>query len=387
MAAIFSEPTSTRELNVTDVLLNSTQKTDPSDCMVLTFEEFIPWDNPDNLISAETVVILRRISESLSVPLFLFGGPANLINMAVFYKQGLKERINVCLFSLSLSDFLYLTIIVFLHGEQIYKQFITEEAYGVVFRFIANHNMIGFYGLTWVSEVISAIIACERCFCIMQPLRSQTVLSTSTTTIIIVLVNVMVVGLYFVVGARYRIVCAYDPTTNRDVWIVASSKFFLDNQNVIGFFDSYVYGIAIPMVSIVVVVVTTTLTLLKLRQAAAWRAGTSSSGIVSAREVALTMMLVYNSIFFTVCVSPIALFRVVWPFIPEINPGRRHHNMFFAGLWVLDAMSYINATFNIVVYYSMGSRYRQTFWQLLGKANKKDHNRKNCSDVENWWKF
>ncbi|XP_076461500.1 uncharacterized protein LOC143293991 [Babylonia areolata] len=113
--------------------------------------------------------------------------------------------------------------------------------------------------------------------------------------------------------------------------------------------------------------------------AAAWRAGTSSSGTVSAREVALTMMLVYNSIFFTVCVSPIALFRVVWPFIPEINPGRRHHNMFFAGLWVLDAMSYINATFNIVVYYSMGSRYRQTFWQLLGKANKKDHNRKKQS--------
>ena len=40
--------------------------------------------------------------------LFLIGGPANVINMAVFYRQGLKERINVCVFALSLVDFLYL---------------------------------------------------------------------------------------------------------------------------------------------------------------------------------------------------------------------------------------------------------------------------------------
>ena len=29
--------------------------------------------------------------------------------------------------------------------------------------------------------------------------------------------------------------------------------------------------------------------------------------------------------------------------------------------------SYVNATFNIAVYYTMGSRYRQTFWTLLGR--------------------
>ncbi|XP_076462840.1 uncharacterized protein LOC143295153 [Babylonia areolata] len=372
MAAIFSETTTAAlEHNVTDVLLNDTQKTDPSDCMVLQFEEFIPWDNPDNLLNAQAVTITRRVADTLSVPLFLFGGPANVINMAVFYRQGLKERINVCLFSLALSDFLYLSTIFLLYVEQIYRQFTTKEKYGVIVRFVANHNMLGFYGFTWVSEVISAIIASERCFCILQPLRSQTVLSTSTTTVIVVLVNVVVVGLYLFVAARYRIVCAFDPTSSSEVWTFAPSQLYLNHQKVIDFFDSFVYGIAIPVVTIVVVIVTTTLTLIKLRQAAAWRSGTSSSGTVSAREVALTMMLVYNSIFFIICVFPIALFRVVWPFIPEMSPGRRYHNLYFTGIWFLDIMSYINATFNIAIYYSMGSRYRQTFWQLLGRANRK----------------
>ena len=33
-------------------------------------------------------------------------------------------------------------------------------------------------------------------------------------------------------------------------------------------------------------------------------------------------------------------------------------------------LTYSNATFNIVVYYAMGSRYRQTLWTLLGREIK-----------------
>ena len=83
-----------------------------------------------------------------------------------------------------------------------------------MFEFIFNHNLIGFFGFSWVSQVISAIIASERCFCVVSPLRSQTVLSTRTMVIIIVVVFVVVTGLYFVVALRYRMVCVYDPTTD-----------------------------------------------------------------------------------------------------------------------------------------------------------------------------
>ena len=77
----------------------------------------------------------------------------------------------------------------------------------------------------------------------------------------------------------------------------------------IDFLDGMVFGMGFPLVVITVVTATTTITAVKLRQASAWRAETSSGGGLSAREIALTKMLVYNSVFFIICVSPITVFR------------------------------------------------------------------------------
>ena len=177
--------------------------------------------------------------------------------------------------------------------------------------FMTNHYLLGFYGFGGVSQVLSAIIASERCFCILQPLRSQTVLRTSTMTAIIVAVNVLVVGLFFLVMARYNIVCAYDPVSDNVIMTMTASGFYRRHKKLIDILFVSVYGAGYPCVVMAVVTTTTIITAIKLRQAAAWRASTSSSGSVSPREIALTRMLVYNSVFFIVCVFPIALFRSV----------------------------------------------------------------------------
>ena len=97
-------------------------------CLTLQFQDFVPWDNPDNVISFQVEDLVRRLKDVVFLPiLFLTGGPANVINMAVFYKQGLKERINVCLFALSLADGLYLASNMLWFGEQLQLQFTTNE--------------------------------------------------------------------------------------------------------------------------------------------------------------------------------------------------------------------------------------------------------------------
>ena len=98
----------------------------PPGCLVLQYEGFLPWDNPTNVISAQTEDLIRRCKNAIVLPiLFLIGGPANVINMAVFYKHGLKERINVCLFALSLADLLYILQTSVMYCESI--QFNQEE--------------------------------------------------------------------------------------------------------------------------------------------------------------------------------------------------------------------------------------------------------------------
>ncbi|XP_070173689.1 formyl peptide receptor-related sequence 6-like [Littorina saxatilis] len=350
----------------------------PPDCSIVSFAdlEFIPWDNPDNIISAHVKDITRRVKDAVILPLlFLIGGPGNVINMAVFYKQGLRERVNLCLFALSLADLLYLLQVMFLNGEQVHLWFTTREKYGPMMSFMVNHNLIGLYGFTWVSQVISAIIASERCLCVLSPLRSQTFIKTRTMAVVISLVFVVVVGLYFVVAARYHMGCVYDPASDTAMVIYVASEFYQNHETLINYLDAFVYGAGIPVVVMVVVTITTTITAMKIRQAAKWRANSSASDAVktlSPRDVALTRMLIGTSLLFMVCVFPIALFRCVWLFLPEINPGRRQHNLYFTCLWGLDAVSYVNSTFNIFVYYTMGSRYRDTFWSLVrGKKNSK----------------
>ena len=355
----------------------------PLGCHVVTFEgtEFVPWDNADNIVSAEVEDVTRRLKNTILLPiLFLIGGPANVINMAVFYKQGLKDRVNLCLFALSLADELYLIQAMFFYGDQVYLQFTTKDRFGPMMRFMANNNLVGFYGFTWVSQVLSAIIASERCLCVLSPLRFQTLLKTRTMAVVIAVVYVLVTGLYFLVAARYRIACVFDPASDTVRYTGVAGEFYRNHENVINYLDSFVYGAGIPGAVMIIVTTTTITTAMKIRQAALWRAGTSSTSScsslsISPREVALTKMLIGSSVLFIACVSPIALFRFVWLFLPEMNTGRRHHNFFLTSLWILEAVSYVNSTFNIFVYYTMGSRYRETFWALVGRKKRDNSNK------------
>ena len=361
----------------------------PKGCLAVRFEEmeFVPWDNLDNIVTSEVENIARRVKDTLLFILFLIGGPANVINMAVFYKQGLMERVSLCLFALSLADEIYLTQAMFFYGEQLQVQFTTKERYGPIMRIMVNSNMVGFFGFCWVSQVLSAIIASERCLCVLSPLRFQDLLQTRTLAAIIATVYLVVVSIYFLVATRYRIACVFDPSSTTALYTAVVGEFYHNHERLVNYLDSFVYGAAIPGVMISVVITTTTITAMKIRQAAAWRMGASSANgpsssstlsSISSQELALTKMLIGISLLFIVCVSPFVLLRFAWFFMPEMDVGCRHHNLYLTGLWIAEPFSFVNSSFNILVYYSMGSRYRETFWSLFrittqDKAEEKTH--------------
>ena len=58
------------------------------------------------------------------------------------------------------------------------------------------------------------------------------------------------------------------------------------------------------------------------------------------------------------------------PFVPELNTGRRYQNTYLMMAWLLEIAACINCSFNIFVYYSLGSRYRETMKELFCKSRK-----------------
>ncbi|KAL8567388.1 hypothetical protein ACOMHN_001776 [Nucella lapillus] len=338
------------------------------DCIQVIFSDmkYIPWDNPDNLVSAEVETIIHRVQDNLLVLLFLIGGPANVINMAVFYKQGLKDRVNLCLFALSLSDGLFLTGFTILYIEQLYTQFTTKEKYSNTTVELFDHNFMCFAAFGYISAVLSAVIATERCLCVYFPLKFQHLLRTKTVAIFISVLYVLVFSLVFMVVFRYRIKCLHDPTSGAVVMTFIEGEFYKANQEFIEYIDSIIFGAGIPGTVMTVVIFATALTIVKLRQAATWRSDTSGSTI-SPQEIALTKMLVVNSILFVVCFAPDAVNHLSRFFVREMRSGGRYHNFNLTALWISDIFTFFNATFNIFVYYTMGSRYRETLWSLFGR--------------------
>ncbi|KAK7481740.1 hypothetical protein BaRGS_00026988 [Batillaria attramentaria] len=73
------------------------------------------------LISAATAHVIETTVQVGVLPVVVVtGATLNVINMAVFVRQGLTDRINLCLFSLSMSDTGY---ILFLLASRMYSVF------------------------------------------------------------------------------------------------------------------------------------------------------------------------------------------------------------------------------------------------------------------------
>ncbi|XP_076464812.1 uncharacterized protein LOC143296666 [Babylonia areolata] len=328
--------------------------------------EQLPEDDHHNIVTSEVEMIARKIKDSLLVIFFITGGPANVINMAVFFKQGLKDRVNLCLFALSLADELHLIMGMIHHGEQLHLELSKTGTFGPIDTFLANYNLLGLMGFNFVSYILSAIIATERCLCVLNPLKFQTLLRTRTMAVVIVAAYVVVLGLYSITAVRIRVGCVYDPVCGTVAKMGITGDFYKRHQELIDNLESFVFGVGLPGFVMVVVVTATRLTVVKLRQVVTWRAETSSS--ISPREVALTKMLVGTSILFMACIFPVALIRFSWLFLEGMNTGGHQNLSFFlTSLWVSETFTFINASLNIFVYYAMGSRYRETFWALLGR--------------------
>ena len=58
-----------------------------TECVVLELGDFVPWDNEDNVASLKMVEQAEFAKDLIFLPVtFIVGFPANILNMAIFYR-------------------------------------------------------------------------------------------------------------------------------------------------------------------------------------------------------------------------------------------------------------------------------------------------------------
>ena len=346
-------------------------------CQIVFKEfEYLPWNNPDTIITLETALRVFKVFCGVAMPLLaIFGMIANILNGIVFWKQGLRQRINFLLFCLACVDFV-VVLHMMLHSVEFLASLVVGpfQLYGPLQQIIANKRTNILYGFVYVSGFISTMIALDRCICITHPFTAKKILKTKVAGIIVIVTSAVLVGVHSIVSNKYRIRCEYYPDKGFTLKGYFPSQFYLENRFLVDVLNGVVYGLALPIFFFLTTTVTTVITAVKLRSAATWRRGQTSAAEADSKEVAVTRMLIAVSCVFIVCSIPNIMYRVTPVFLPEFAVGGRNQNIVLLGLCLLHFFPTVNSSINFLFYFKMGSRYRimlkSLFCQVSRKAGK-----------------
>ena len=328
-------------------------------------------DHPDSFITLETALLTMKIVCGALMPLLAFSGLfLNVVNMLVFWNQGLRQRINFLLFCLACADFVLLIHLTMISVDIFFTLFKGPfHTIGPVQETMANKHISFLYGFVYESGFISTMIALERYICISHPFIAKTILKTKVAGIIMIVSTTVLVGIHSIAFSKYRVRCVYYLEEGITLKSYFPSQFYLDNRFLVDVLNGVVYGLALPIFFFLTTTVTTVITAVKLRRAATWRRGQTSAAEADSKEVAVTKMLIAVSCVFIVCSVPNILIKVTPFFLPGFTIGGKNQNLFLLGVSLSHFFPAINSSINFFFYFKMGSRFRVELKTLFCPAS------------------
>ena len=338
----------------------------PEQCVILGMNTTIPWNNPDDLISLEVENIFDRIKSAILIPA-IYLHRVSLPTASTWpcsSSKALRERINLCLFSLALVDLIYLTVIFVNHAERIYTPVLRTVSASVWF--IGTWWTTTSWGCTgfgYGPMFLTAVISVERCICVLFPMKAQTCMPTKHIAFLIAIVVLLLAFVRFAVTAMYQITCFYEIRTQRLSWHPNINDYYFRNRSMISALNGVFYGVFLTVGCPVVVLIATSITALKLIHTVRWRSHTSSS--LSSKEIGVTKMLIALSIEFFLLSIPIISLRVLPVFEPRLRAGGDLANSFNLLLGLSELFSFLSSSVNFFVYCFTGTRYRETLQSLI----------------------
>ncbi|XP_025097938.1 uncharacterized protein LOC112566160 [Pomacea canaliculata] len=252
-----------------------------------------------DLITENTYHTLKDVFNGyISLLICIVGIPANLVTCLVFWRQGLRDRMNLCLFCLAAVDLLYMTSVVpvscisaFLH--------ISHSSYADEY---------------FVKTVMGGVG-------------------------VLLVVRVETGG-----AVQWR----YEPT-----------QLYLDNKEFFEAVEMSVLTVSLPMTTFLVVSVSSVITVIKLTAALKWREKTSStSGEKAGHQTALTKMLLLVSFIYICTMIPSVSLNITRLLVLEFSPHGRYYYLFIATQIIANIFPVAHSASNFFVYYKRSSRFR-----------------------------
>ncbi|XP_076462041.1 uncharacterized protein LOC143294549 [Babylonia areolata] len=225
---------------------------------------------PSELISADMARLIETVVQAGILPvLVLWGLTTNLIDMVVFRRQGLNDRINIGLFSLALSDSGYLLMVF---SSRVYSLLSLVDSQVGQFWKARSLVFVGLYtGFLNVSNVLTLLVSIDRCVCVVRPLKAKGLISARSTAKLVVVVFFVCLMCCGLACFKYDVITHVDPSTNVTSYRPTLTPFYRRHRDVIDAVFQYTMNVAVPTLSLLGVTVATSVIAVHMRRSLTWR--------------------------------------------------------------------------------------------------------------------
>ncbi|GFS22043.1 chemosensory receptor B [Elysia marginata] len=313
--------------------------------------------------------------------IFGLGVVTNLLVIVVYAKQGFKESVAVSMTTIAIWDLFKCIAGIMNNFSGILSLFNPAAAFSWL-----NISTIVFNGVicfsSYVTSVMAAYVAVERCLCVTVPLKVKWMLTPKITLTASLVISVVVFGAFAVMFAIYDVHWVWSDTFNATVAIGVKNNFYLTHVGPL--FTYYnLSGILWPLAAFVVILVATIIIIYKLREGAKFRLGQSSAKAqqpdepsssqgksqeqqkqqqnLLKRDRQVVKMLLVIIIIYIASLAPRIAHYLTKYIVYDFYFLRRHHYLFeFVNYGIMLADS-SNGAVNFFVFYSMSSSFRATF--------------------------
>ncbi|XP_025077853.1 uncharacterized protein LOC112554331 [Pomacea canaliculata] len=329
----------------------------------------ITWKGSSHLSSEK---LSRKFVYIGFIPLaFVVGAIANVLNCLVFCRQGLSDRINLCLFSLALSDLVYLTALMVRNLEKLLALVVGKWIASLWLEKLIQFRLLAMYsGFVLVSNFLASLISVERCLCVVSPLKARAYLPMRLMLTFIIIGSVLILTGTQFLAFMYDVTCTVyiGPDRNQSDIMIIASDVYRDNRLLMDVLDTFVFASIVPNTSVIITAVTTVITAVKLKAVVRQRKQLACSQTFSLKEVAVTRMLIVISGIYIACVSPRVMYSVVQFIVAEFRVWGSLCNLAIVCDAVSNASLALHSAANFFVYFTMGTRFRLTLRRTVHSA-------------------
>ncbi|XP_059145666.1 growth hormone secretagogue receptor type 1-like [Physella acuta] len=294
----------------------------------------------------------------------VLGIVGNIINIIVFYKQGLKDSVNISLAALALSDIGSLMSLQIIN-VMLNPWFISASQIVRAYDFVI---MVAFYPHNYFIRVcgfITAFVSLERCLCVVAPLKVKRIMTPRVAVVVNVLIFTVTLLDMFPVYYTAYLDWKFYPGLNRTM----VGMVFRQNPYLVYAASYIITDLFIPYFTFFVIITSTVIIGIRLSNRALWRQSVSKvtkADNVSTKEKKVVVMLVTVTLIFIVCLLPQSAFLTATSFVPGLVFFGTNSDLSFLCYCMCYLTETVSSSVNIVVYYRMSGRYRETLVSVPG---------------------